>query len=223
MTLDGVQWSITIPKERFESLRDDESFRQALALGRFLNSYRFVQDSFLQGHRDQPAGARQRITGFLIMAGVLYEGLELIKRMAKNFRHFEAWKREMGPILKDQLFDRLFSKSLQPLRNQAVFHFTEDAVVEPLRHCDLEELVFVAGFEDRRGELFYELSDLLALDLFIDENGSTSQQLGKAEALMVRTTEFAIQLTGAAESVLYEYVQSSGFEGSPSPDSRGAA
>lgn len=222
MTLDGVQWSITIPKDRFESLRGDESFRQALALGRFLNSYRFLQDSFLQGQRDQPAGARQRITGFLFMAGVLYEGLELIKRMARHFRHFESWKREMVPLLRDRQFDRLFSKSLQPLRNQAVFHFTEDSVVEPLHHCDLEELVFVAGFEDRRGELFYELSDLLALDLFIDDNGSASQQLAKAEALMIRTTEFAIQLTGAAEAVLYEYVQANGFRGSPSIDSRGA-
>lgn len=211
VTLDGVRWSIGIPRERFESLRGEESFRQAIALGRFLNSFRFVQDSFLQSHRDQPAGARQRITGFLFMAGVLYEGLELIKRMARHFRHFEAWKREMSPILRDQLFERLFSKSLQPLRNQAVFHFREDSVVEPLRHCDLDELVFVAGFEDRRGELFYELSDLLALDLFVDEHGSTSQQLARAEALMVRTTAFAIELAGAAEAVLYEYVQSNGF------------
>lgn len=211
MTLDGIQWSIKIPRERFESLRGDESFRQALALGRFLNSYRFVGDSFLHGQRDQPAGARQRITGFLLLAGVLYEGLELIKRMAKHFRHLDAWKREMSPILRDQVFDRLFAKSLQPLRNQAVFHFTEDSVVEPLRHCDLEELVFVAGFEDRRGELFYELSDLLALDLFVNEGGSTAQQLSRALALMERTTQFAIQLTGAAEGVLNEYVQANGF------------
>ena len=109
MTLEGVQWSIRIPRERFESLRGEESFRQALALGRFLNSFRFVQDSFLQGQRDQPAGARQRITGFFFLAGVLYEGLELIKRMARHFRNFDAWKREISPILQDQLFDRLFA------------------------------------------------------------------------------------------------------------------
>jgi len=75
----------------------------------------------------------------------------------------------------------------------------------------LDELVFVAGFEDRQGELFYELSDLLALDLFIDEYGSTVQQLNRAKALMERTTKFAIQLAGAAEAVLNEYVQSNGF------------
>ncbi len=223
MALEGVQWSIRIPREPFEALRGEESFRQALALGRFLNSFRFVQDSFLQGQRDQPAGARQRITGFFFLAGVLYEGLELIKRMARHFRNFDAWKREMGPILQDQLFDRLFAKSLQPLRNQAVFHFTEDSVVEPLRHCDLDELVFVAGFEDRQGELFYELSDLLALDLFIDEYSSTVQQLNRAKALMERTTKFAIQLAGAAEAVLNEYVQSNGFTVSHSADSGGAA
>jgi hypothetical protein len=215
MALAGLQWSIRIPRERFESLRGEESFRQALALGRFLNSFRFVQDSFLQGQRDQPAGVRQRITGFFFLAGVLYEGLELIKRMAKHFRHLDAWKREMSPILQDPLFDRLFAKSLQPLRNQAVFHFTEDSVVEPLRHCNLDELVFVAGFEDRNGELFYDLSDMLALDLFIDEYGSQDQQLARAEVLMERTTKLAIQLAGAAEGVLNEYVQSNGFTVSP--------
>ena len=211
MTLKGVQWSIKIPRERFESLRGEESFRQALALGRFLNSFRFVEDSFLQGLRDQPAGVRQRITGFFFLAGILYEGLELIKRMAKHFRNFDAWKREMGPILQDPLFDRLFAKSLQPLRNQAVFHFTEDSVVEPLRHCDLDELVFVAGFEERRGEVFYELSDLLALDLFVNEHGSADKQLTQAEVLMARTTKLAIQLADVAEAVLNEYVQSNGF------------
>ena len=211
MALEGLQWSIRIPRERFESLRGEESFRQALALGRFLNSFRFVQDSFLQGQRDQPAGARQRITGFFFLAGVLYEGLELIKRMAKHFRHLDAWKREMSPILQDQLFDRLFAKSLHPLRNQAVFHFTEDSVVEPLRHCNSDELVFVAGFEDRNGELFYDLSDMLALDLFIDEHGSQDHQLARAKVLMDRTTELAILLTRAAEGVLNEYVQSNGF------------
>src|SRR6266576_3620241 len=147
MALEGVQWSIRIPREPFEALRGEESFRQALALGRFLDSFRFVQDSFLQGQRDQPAGARQRITGF----------------------------------------------------------------------C------FVAGFEDRQGELFYELSDLLALDLFIDEYSSTVQQLNRAKALMERTTKFAIQLAGAAEAVLNVYVQSNGFTVSQSADSGGAA
>jgi hypothetical protein len=131
--------------------------------------------------------------------------------MAKHFRHLDAWKREMSPILQDPLFDRLFAKSLQPLRNQAVFHFTEDSVVEPLRHCNLDELVFVAGFEDRNGELFYDLSDMLALDLFTDEYGSQDQQLARAEVLMERTTTLAIQLAGAAEGVLNEYVQANGF------------
>jgi len=75
----------------------------------------------------------------------------------------------------------------------------------------LDELVFVAGFEDRNGELFYDLSDMLALDLFIDEYGSQDQQLARAEVLMERTTKLAIQLAGAAEGVLNEYVQSNGF------------
>jgi len=75
----------------------------------------------------------------------------------------------------------------------------------------LDELVFVAGFEDRQGELFYDMSDMLALDLFIDEYGSTDQKLKRAQVLMERTTMFAIQLAGAAEAVLNEYVQSNGF------------
>jgi len=78
--------------------------------------------------------------------------LELIKRMAKHFRHLDAWKREMSPILKDQLFDRLFAKRPSAFAKPSSLHFTEDSVVEPLRHCNLDELVFVAGFEDRNGE-----------------------------------------------------------------------
>jgi len=40
---------------------------------------------------------------------------------------------------------------------------------------------------------------------------------------MERTTKFAIQLAGAAEAVLNEYVQSNGFTVSQSADSGGAA
>src|SRR5439155_26845298 len=101
MTLEGVQWSIRIPRERFESLRGEESFRQALALGRSLNSFRFVQDSLLQGQRDQPAGVRQRITGFLFLTGLLFEGLEIVKRMARQFCSLVVWKFEIRPILQD--------------------------------------------------------------------------------------------------------------------------
>jgi hypothetical protein len=206
-----MEWRFVISAKQFAALRGEESFRQILALGRLLNSLRFLQISFLGAQSDQPAGARQRIGAFFFMSAVLYEGFELLKRMAKHFRDFEAWKKRIAPILSDQLFEHLYAKSLGPLRNQAVFHFFEDALEEPLAHCDLNELVLVSGVGPAQGGVHYELSDLLALDLFIAEYGSAEEHLKRADLLMTRTKDLLLDVVGASEALITEYAESQNF------------
>ena len=205
--LHGVGWRFVISPEQFAALRREESFRQILALGRLLNSLRFLQIAFLGAQAEQPAGARQRIGAFFFMSAVLYEGFELLNRLAKHFRDCHAWKERIAPILADRLFERLYAKSLGPLRDQTVFHFFEDALEEPLAHCDLNELVLVSGVGPAQGGVHYELSDLLALDLFIGEYGSPEEHLKRADLLMTRTKDLLLEVVGASEALITEYAE----------------
>ena len=235
-------WRLEIPPERLVALRDDESFRQILALGRLLNSLRFLQFAFLgmATHRnpsilwfrlkqwlvsrlrsipsallkrrpDRPAARRQRIVSFLFVAATLYEGFELLKRMGKNFRQKPAWEKGIAPILQDRLFDRLFKETLHPLRNGIVFHFFDDALDEPLQRLPAEAVTFVSSVGSRQGQLVYELSDRLALDLFIGREPSADAQVKRAETLMIRTRDLLIQIDRAGEALIAEYAHEQGF------------
>jgi hypothetical protein len=97
-----------------------------------LNSLRFLQCTFL-GAADlkPPADVRQRFSAFFFMLAVIYEGLLLLKRMGKHFRGSKSWRQKIVPILRHRTSDKLFTASMDPLRNQAVFHFFEDAIRAP--------------------------------------------------------------------------------------------
>jgi len=240
-SLKRTLWRLEIPADVLAKLRDDEPFHQILALGRLVNSLRFLELAFLgfPAHevpssvrfrlsqwlrarlrsfplwppsRDRPAGMRQRITSFQFMAATLFEGFRLLQKMRKNFHDQPVWQKEVAPILKDRLFERLFADSLEPLRNGAVFHFFYDVMGPLLRRLPDEATTFLSSYGTQQGQLVYELSDRLALDLFIGDVGGAKAQVERAAVLMTRTRDLLIQVDGAAEALIGAYAKQHGFQ-----------
>jgi len=206
------EWCIKVPSGKFDALRGDERFRQVLALGRMLNSLRFLQFTFLGAADLRPPGDfRQRLNAFFFIVAVMYEGLLLLQRTGKHFRDKNSWQHKIMPILRDGTFDRLFTASMNPLRNQAVFHFSEDALKEPLAACDAKDFTIVARSGRGQKEVFYELSDRLALDLFIGNSVSTEEQTRRAITLMDQTLDILREIVEASESLIGEYCSSEGL------------
>jgi len=203
------EWRIKVPRDRFEALRGDERFRQVLVLGRMLNSLRFLQCTFL-GAVDlkPPADIRHQFSAFFFLVAVMYEGLRLLKRMGKLFRDSKSWRQKISPILQDRAFERLFTSSMDPLRNQAVFHFFEDSIETPLAACDPKDYTVVVGSGRGQKQVFYELSDLLALDIFIGTLGSTQEQTRRAMRLMDQTLDLLNKVVEASASLIAEYCRS---------------
>lgn len=253
-SLRGIRWCLRIPPERFAVLKEDESFRQILALGRLLNSLHFLEYAFLgvAAHRDpslrkfrfqqwilarlrvlpfrflrskpeRPAAMRQRISAFLFIAATLYEGLKLIQSMARNFRHRPAWQQRIAPILRDRLFERLFAKSLDPLRNGVVFHFFQDAFDEPLQRFASDDIVFISGFGPEQGQTLHDLADRLALGLFIGDEPTEVAQLKRAETLMIRTRDLLVDIVNAGEALIADYASEQGFVPVRGATGKGAA
>ena len=206
------EWCIKVPSAKFEAMRGDERFHQVLALGRMLNSLRFLQSTFLGAADLKPPGDfRHRLNAFFFIVAVLYEGLLLLERMGKHFRGKSIWQQRIVPILRDGTFDRLSSASMHPLRNRAVFHFFEDALKETLAGCDPKDFTVVSGSGRGQKEVFYELSDLLALDLFIGKSDSTEEQTRRAIRLMDQTLDLLKNIVDASESLIEEYCKSEGM------------
>jgi hypothetical protein len=207
-----TEWRIRIPKDRMNALKSDEPFRQILVLGRMLNSLRVLEITYLaDAQTEKPAGARQRIGAFLFIAGVLFEGLQLTTRLGRHFRKNKAWQGRIVPLLSSHRFERLFSGNLKPIRDQAVFHFFEDSYADPLKEFDLEEIIVVTGYGKRQGQIYYELSDLLAIDLFTGPAPSADEQIARAKQLIEATKDLLLDLIHAGEAVIAEYCRSQGF------------
>lgn len=115
------------------------------------------------------------------------------------------------PILRDRTFNKLFTESMVPLRNQAVFHFFEDAIRKPLAAFDPRDYTVVAGAGRQQKQVFYELSDLLAFDLFIGTRGSTQEENRRAMALMDQTLDLLKKVVQASASLIAEYCKSEGL------------
>jgi hypothetical protein len=206
-------WRIRVPTDRLSELRDDEAFRQLLALGRFLNSVRFCQYAMIHwATEDSVVSQRQRSAVFFIAAGLLHEGLQLLQRMAKHFRGFGAWADKVHPILSDRAVEQLLSASIILVRNQTVFHFGEDAYIDPLTHLNHKTLVLVSGVGPQQGQVYYELADLLAYHLFIGGPAPTADEhLARARSLMERTVDLMNQLSTAGEALISEYCAANGL------------
>jgi hypothetical protein len=155
---------------------------------------------------------RQRITTFLLTAATLFEGIKLLQKMRRNFRHRPVWETEVAPILKDRLFERLFAHSLGPLRDGAVFHFFHDVMGPLAERLPAESVIFLSSFGKEQGQLVYELSDRLALDIFIGDAATMEAQLDRARVLMTRTKDLMIQVNNAGEALIAEYALEQGFQ-----------
>src|SRR6185436_10025058 len=119
------KWQVACSSEQFIARRTQPAFQQLVALARWANAARTITAAMPERPETTPAGHRQRRNTILFISALLYEGWELVKRMRKHYRTYDAWKKGFGPILKDGRFVRLVENRLGPLRSQTVFHFFE--------------------------------------------------------------------------------------------------
>lgn len=209
---DDTQWRCRVEKDRFAALRTDERFQQIVVLGRALNSLRLLEITFISADDlPDPVWHGQRISAFLFMAAVGHETLELLNRMGRNFRDYPIWQERIAPILRNGLLKRLFKGNLAPLRDQVVFHFFENSILDPLRRTRLEEIVLIAGRGPTQGNVHFDLSDLLAIDLFLAEDISGEVELARLKELISRTMDLLISLKQAGVALVSAYCEEQGF------------
>ncbi len=206
-----TDWRIRVPAERMQALKTDEGFRHLLVLGRLMNSLRLLEITYLDAaSSDKPAGSRQRIGAFLFMGSVLLEGLRLLSRIGRSFHKLRSWQERIVPILRSPVFVKL-REALRPVRNQAVFHFDLDSFQDSIARCDLEEVVLVAGHGRRLGDVYFPLSDLMAINVLTGPCATAADQETRFKELLTETKDLLVALADAGEGVITEYCRMMGF------------
>jgi hypothetical protein len=201
---------IACKPEAFATLRTDQRLWQVLALARLVNSLRFAHAALPASADDTPNAIRQRLSSFFLTASLLNEGIPLVQRLGKHFRHLKAYQERFQPILQDRDVEALLSGNLKPLRNEAVSHFLEGSLGPRLTDQDSHE-AFVIGLGRSQGQTYYQLADLLALRAFTGPTGTSDEFQRVRDDLVQRTTNLAVHFLSASDRLIGEALLEMGW------------
>ena len=207
-------YGIPIPKEKFESLKNDQKFLKILILARFINAIRFCQMcSFLpiSDSEGTYARKRQRINSFLYTGSVLYEGFRFAeKALKKDFQKMDVYKKGIGAILKDEK-TRELKNSLSIMRNMFVFHFDTKNIQstgKALQKYDSDSYIFASAHGEAGGNMYYVLADEFFINYVIDQKSAESNDEPKEiyKWLLKDTLDLMDRFTEAAEKLIAEFL-----------------
>ncbi len=205
-------WVCRLSRDQFARLRQDESFHVLLALARVVNSLRFMHQALLDFQDDDsPPRIRQRINSFIYTGAVLFEGIQLSKRLGKYFRTLESFSGFVA-IHKDPHVEELFKDQLRRLRNEAVFHFDAQSIAASLQELDGDEIIFLRGSGSQQGNVYYDLADTTALHLLTGIQPSAEAAVEHSRSIVQRVTDLSIRFVKAADELICTILYNEGLE-----------
>ena len=136
----NTNWQVTCDRATFEKCLKDKKFAHIVTLARAVNALYSTHALLLRAEKlDTPAGVRERINSYLFSSALLYEALQLIKKMNKDFSHDAVFQKGIKKLLKDSVAQTLERLHLKPSRHAAVFHFDPEAFAKTMAKAKLDE------------------------------------------------------------------------------------
>jgi hypothetical protein len=175
---------------------------------------------------DEPSRIRDRMNFYLFNAAVLYEGLNLVQRMASVFKTDAAFQNSMRPLLKDQTAQKIHSLHLKNVRHNAVNHFFADGFSEVITRLPTETCVFLKATGTVNKDVHFEFADRMAVRILVgDTVGDPASDNFKArlDKVLVEIGDFNRLFVTHAEEFLVAKLYEWGFERKESVTAAGTA
>lgn len=205
-------WKVVCSRPAFESLRSDEGFHLLLALARAVNSLRFTHQAMFDSRgSDLPAAVRQRMNSFMYTGALLFEGIELSRRLGKYFRPLDEFN-HFSQIHRDRDAQSLVAEILKPLRDQTVFHFDVAPLAAAVTQMDNQEFIFVRAHGRQSGNTYYDLADAAALHLVFGKSESAEEFEAQMLNRISRVTDLAVRFLSAADKLIVAALRSDGWQ-----------
>jgi hypothetical protein len=206
-------WTIITSKKQFDQLKNNESFAAIVALSRAVNALRFVQMP-LMGHEDDnsPAGLRARFNSLLFSCALFVESYLLVQNLNIHFGHMPEFQALSSVTTKSAEARKLFNSTLNPLRNNFVFHFDIGEVAKQIKTMDFFEPTFVTAMGKSNAQVYYELADVCAMKAFSGPVPTDSYV--ELEAMHQQTTaasDAILEFVTAAEELIVSVLKSYGW------------
>lgn len=213
MPAESIDWFINTTREQYKKAQADQRFPYIVALGRAVNALNFVRSlvTLRSNEDDSPAAKRDRMNSYLFGSAIMYEALGLVKKMNKTFANDPVFQNGLRLLLKDKSAQRIERDHLDPLRNQAVFHFDPERFDEAIqRHVNPEN--FCAGRGKKKGGIYFSYSDMLTVEILMGTYTPVETGLDDFTEVVKRTDALTAQFVGCAEDVIRQTLAELGFE-----------
>ena len=177
----GNDYYISISKEKFELLKNNQKFLKTIILSRIINALRFCQMLTLlpaSNNESTYARMRHRINVPLFTSSVLYEGFRFAEKALetdKDFKEMEVYKKGIGAIINDDGNKKLINNRLSIIRNRFVFHFDQKHIEKTeqyLRRYNSDAIIFASACGEAGGNMYYVLADEFFINYLIDPKGT---------------------------------------------------
>ncbi len=209
------EYYISISKEKFEVLKNNEKFLKILILARFVNALRFCQMLSLlpiSNTESTYARKRHRINVPLFTSSVLYEGFRFAEKSLetdRDFKEMNVYKKGIGAIINDAKNKKIIDHSLSIMRNRFVFHFDQKHIKsteQALRRYNSDSYIFASARGDAGGNMYYELADEFFINYLIDPKGAKRKdELNESwKAIFQDTLNLMKIFTEATEKLIAE-------------------
>lgn len=208
-----ASWRAQLERDEVRSLlSSDPRLSAILKLARAANAVLFCHTVLLNtDQRDKMPDIRQRINAFLYVSAILFEAIELAKTQSALLKDVDGWQEEFVPLFRDRNVQQLTATILKRIRNQGVFHFGDDEIVQAVQRMESDHFVFVAGSGQSSGGAYYVLPDEALLHAALGITGGEEDLVERLERLISRVAKMAAAFTGAADRVISVVLHEQGW------------
>ena len=191
----------------------DPKFAYVVALARAVNALNAAHSLMMSTEsRDTPAAVRDRMSAHFFVSGILYESLELIRRMSKVFRSDKSFETHLRLILKDTSGQTLERMHLKSVRHGGVFHFLPDRFAEAIAKTGMTDSIFAATLGDKRGDIHYSFYDYITAEMMV---GGRLDDHVVVTRMIDRTLNLVNQFVDHSENFIGDQLHGWGFKVRP--------
>ena len=197
----------------FNKCRADKKFAYVVALARAVNALNSAHSLMMStGSRNDPAALRDRMNSYFFVSAILYETLELIRKMSPVYGKDKSFQDSLQIVLKDKTAQALEQTHLKAARRDTVFHYVPDRFAEAIAKTPITECVFASILGQRKGDIHYAFADMIAAEIGV---GTRIDNDVVVNDMMEKTLTLVKQFINHSENFIAGQLNGWGFEVRP--------
>jgi hypothetical protein len=196
---------IVAAPEEWRTIRADPRFIELMRLARVANSLGLVFHAFEKPPEDDgPRARRERFGALFYTAAMLKEGLHTSQSLAKWLRDLPQYA-AFAELARDPGVRELQGDLLDRIRDQLVFHFDREAMLEGLSRFPEDVVVVVASYPESGpaiADTYFDIADDAVLNYLFGGAVSDEEYSQRLEAFMERVADLHSRFVKASHSLI---------------------